>query len=619
MTRLVRACFHRIMRTLALVVTLAWAGSAFPAIIDVPAGDVAALVTAINTANGNGQDDTITLAAGSTYSVTAVDNGVTGLPVVTTKILVQGNGATVQRTGVPEFRLFDVAGTGDLTLDQLTVKGGQVTSASSPNDGGAGIRVLGAGKLTLTGSTVTQNTCLGPACQGGGIILYDDAFPTVTLIDSVISQNSAQQGGGVCLRHNDQIIVITRTTFSGNTGNEGGGLATMGTDTVTITDSTFVGNSVTDAIAPGGALGGGALDVGGGTWTISGSTFTGNSASGNNPNAFATNIYGGGLGENGGAEITIVNSTFTGNSLTNSGAGLVGGAGLFSEGGGAWTLNNVTIAGNTITGSNGSGGGMEATRGIFTVRNSIVHGNTASRNPDCSALGANGGNPVFDSFVLTQGHNVVGSIQGCAGFVATTGDLVGTDPQLGPLADNGGPTQTMALPADSPAVNAGDPGPTGEGTGCEPVDQRAAARPQGGGCDIGAFELGEVAPTTTTSTTLPGNCIPREATFVNIDCRLDLLVAAVQAADDLGRLKPGLVGAITKARDKKIQAETHDAADRAKQAKNALKKAVARTRSFIHKVRSRSARKIIPAATAAAFIDAANPILADMKELLRTL
>src|SRR5688572_27133596 len=97
----------------------------------------------------------------------------------------------------------------------------------------------------------------------------------------------------------------------------------------------------------------------------------------------------------------------------------------------------------------------------------------------------------------------------------------------------------MAPAAGSPAVNAGDPGAVGQGTGCESVDQRGVARPQDGRCDIGAVELGGETPSTTT---LPqAGCGVPAPTFENIDCRLDELVAMVQAASDLGRLKPGLV------------------------------------------------------------------------------
>ncbi len=602
-------------RLAALLLLLATPLAARAATINVPASDEAALIAAIDTANGNGEDDDIALAAGSTYTFTAANNGANALPVVTTKITIQGNGAIVERGGGPEFRLIDVGSTGDLTLDRVTVRGGQLTF-TAVRDGGAGIRVVGSGKLSLTNAVVTANTCTGAICFGGGIFVQDDDAPVVTLIDSEVSENFAESGGGICLNHNNQTLHLTRTTVRGNSGMEGGGIGTFGADTVTITDSLIIGNSVTSSGMFGGALGGGILDVSGATWTISGTTITGNSASGANTNAFATNIYGGGMAENGGATITLVNSTITGNSLTNTAGGLVGGAGLFSEGGGDWTLNNVTISGNTITASNGSGGGMEATRGTFTLRNSIVHGNTAAANPDCSALGASMSGPIFDSFVLTTGHNIVGDTTGCSGFVATTGDQVGVDPLLGPLADNGGPTQTMALLAGSPALDQADPAVPGSGgTACEAVDQRGTSRPQGTACDIGAFEVG--GPTTTT--TLPGGCDTRAPTFVSIDCRLDALIADLESAQDLGKVKTSLLRSATAAREKKIAAENTDPAN-AKKVKKLLKKAIRKIISFGFRIRSRNAVRAIPDAdrrTALRTVGA--EIQADMKTLMGSL
>jgi len=360
----------------------------------------------------------------------------------------------------------------------------------------------------------------------------------------------------------------------------------------------------------GGALGGGALDVGGGTWTISGTTFNGNSATGTRNGSF-TAIYGGAMGENGGATITMVNSTITGNSVSNSGTAFASGGGLFGEGGGTWNLRNVTIAGNTASGSSSSGGGLEVTSGDVILRNSIVANNTAGVNPDCSDM-----TPGTFATISSEGHNLITNTTGCE-LTLATGDLTGQDPQLGPLDDYGGPNKTMAPAAGSPAVNAGDPGAVGQGTGCESVDQRGVTRPQDGRCDIGAVELGGETPGTTTTTTLPqAGCGLAAPTFVNIDCRLDQLVAAVQAASDLGRLKPGLVNTITKARDKKVQAE---GTSKAKQAKNALKKASKKMMSFIHKVGSRSGRKIIPAPTSSALQGAARPIQADMMTLLQSL
>jgi len=119
----------------------------------------------------------------------------------------------------------------------------------------------------------------------------------------------------------------------------------------------------------------------------------------------------------------------------------------------------------------------DGTQSVTNCRNTIIAGNTGSGSPDVSGS------------LTSQGHNLIGDGSGGSGFVAT--DLVGTsaspvDPKLGPLQDNGGPTQTMALLPGSPAIDAGDnafaPGP---------YDQRGPGFPRvvNGKIDIGAFEV----------------------------------------------------------------------------------------------------------------------------------
>ena len=83
---------------------------------------------------------------------------------------------------------------------------------------------------------------------------------------------------------------------------------------------------------------------------------------------------------------------------------------------------------------------------------------------------------------------------GTCGF-SDTGELAGAYPLLGPLQDNGGPSQTHALLQGSPAIDAGNPATPGSGgSACEAIDQRGVSRPQGAACDIGAFELDPGTP-----------------------------------------------------------------------------------------------------------------------------
>ena len=151
-----------------------------------------------------------------------------------------------------------------------------------------------------------------------------------------------------------------------------------------------------------------------------------------------------------GTEIT--NTTISGNTLGIS-------MGAASEA----RLKNVTIVGNERGGLQAGGAGAN-----IYVENTIVAGNGPG---NCSTY--TGG--TIDS----RGHNL--DAEGTCGF-AGEGDLGGVDARLGPLADNGGPTWTHALLADSPAID-------GAGPGCPDADQRGVARPLGPACDIGAYEL----------------------------------------------------------------------------------------------------------------------------------
>lgn len=155
------------------------------------------------------------------------------------------------------------------------------------------------------------------------------------------------------------------------------------------------------------------------------------------------------------------NNTFSGNSASTGGA--LGG--FFNQ----LVLFNFTIAGNQASGSAG-GISMEASGGVV-LTNTIVAGNAGG---DCAITGPKASMNSIDG-------------DGSCGLTGP-GDLPGVNPLLGPLADNGGPTDTHALLAGSPAIDAGD------NATCLSTDQRGVARPQGPACDIGAFEAQELTP-----------------------------------------------------------------------------------------------------------------------------
>jgi uncharacterized repeat protein (TIGR01451 family) len=255
----------------------------------------------------------------------------------------------------------------------------------------------------------------------------------------------------------------------GNGGNAFGGGLDARSGSVSITDSTFSGNK---AKGGQGGAGGSSGDYGG--FGSSGGA------------AYGGAIYAAELSEYGGPGLAITNTTLSGNKAKGGNGARAGGSGrggslYFSSTTGdiEGLITNSTIAFNVAAGGSGSeyGGGADG-GGIFSdyggglaVRNSIIARNTGDQ-PDVSGA------------VTSQGDNLVGNVSGSSGFGGN--DLIGVDARLGPLANNGGFTQTHALLQGSPAINA-------VAVGAPAEDQRGASRTIGGAADIGAFEFGATA------------------------------------------------------------------------------------------------------------------------------
>jgi hypothetical protein len=171
-----------------------------------------------------------------------------------------------------------------------------------------------------------------------------------------------------------------------------------------------------------------------------------------------------------GATLTITNSTLSGNSASNAGGG------IFNSGT-TLTITNCTLSGNSTTYNNGGG--------IANVGTTVEIGNTILKT---GALGEN----IFNYFgtVTSNGYNLSSDDGG--GFLTATGDQINTDPLLGPLQNNGGPTFTHELLAGSPAIDAGDPN-FDPNSFTPPLlyDQRGSgfARVANSRIDIGAFEV----------------------------------------------------------------------------------------------------------------------------------
>ncbi len=444
---------------------------------------------AILDANANGGPDTVTLPAG-TFTLTRAgsdDNGQLGDLDITGDLTLTGAGAasTTVTISVSD-RLFHVL-SATVTISGLTISGGNQTQ-------GAGLYHVG-GKLTLSHLIFTQNNAGGVGggvnSESGLLIVTESAFTgntggaaagglfinsgTFTVSNSSFTSNNADTGGGLFVSA-DAAGTVSASTFSANTGNSAG-LHNSGA--LTVTDS-LLANNVVNASAGGGGMGnsfgtltvinttirdntageGGGINNFRGTVHLSGSALIGNTGGGLNTNAFSSPV-----------NVFITNTTFSGNTVNG---------GISNVNLSVISLNNVTLTGNSRSAGFGSGGITNS--GTFSLRNSIVAGNSTAGGaaPDCF------GN------LTSLGHNLIGNVSDC-GFSATGGDLTGfgaaaIDPKLVALQNNGGSTQTHALRADSPALEAGD------NVSCAPTDQRGQPRPLGVGaspvCDMGSFERG---------------------------------------------------------------------------------------------------------------------------------
>jgi len=296
----------------------------------------------------------------------------------------------------------------------------------SSTDGGG---IHNGGTLTLNNCTVAQNTATGG--NGGGI--YNDTTGALALTGSAVSGNTATGGGGGGgIFNSGTTLTLTTSVVSGNTSDAEGGGIDNSAGTATLTAST-VGNNTT------GANGGGIANHG--TLNLTASTVSGNTAANG----------GGGILNDGAGTLTLSVSTIAGNSAASAG-GIANGH--------AMTATGVTLAGNTNADF--------YNEADATLQSTIIQSCAFSGT---AAVTDNGGNRDGGS--------------GC-GFAAGGS---GTNLDLGPLQDNGGPTLTMLPGAGSAAI--------GAGVACAAAqmapDQRGAARPAAS-CTSGAVEAGANAP-----------------------------------------------------------------------------------------------------------------------------
>jgi CSLREA domain-containing protein len=419
------------------------------------------LRAAIQEANEQG-GGTIMLNPG-TYTLTIAPNN--ALPLAATgdldiygELTINGGGAdkTIVDGGGLD-RVFAMQVASRVTISDLTVRNG----AALPGDDGGGVWNFGAltmENVTVSGNKTRTDATLTADAPGGGIFNAG----TLQLRNCTITGNTAaDMGGGI---HNKGLLTVLQSTIAQNTAasDRGGGLSNFNKAVVVF--STISGNQAT-------GNGGGVEN--GGSLTLTHSTISGNSGE-----------LGGGIHNVGTLHMT--DATIAGNTARQSGGGLQN---EYSSDAlkGVIKLNGVTIAGNTAGAKNESspGGGGIANKkpSTTTIANSIIAGNRdmGGKAPDCRGS------------LLSVGYNLIQQTDGCKVKGTLTGNITGKDAKLGPLGQNSGPTQTMALLAGSPAIDAANPAKPGSGKGaCELTDQRGQPRAVSGAgqtvCDMGAFE-----------------------------------------------------------------------------------------------------------------------------------
>jgi predicted outer membrane repeat protein len=353
----------------------------------------------------------------------------------------------------------------------LAVSGGDATQIFKVNTdtvGAANDRVTISG-LVLRDGQVANN---GAAISSLNSDLRIDG--------AVLTGNNADLTGGAVYSYGGS-LTVTDSIFVDNEGSKGGAIyadSDSGESSLTVRNSSFGGN--TSSASNGGAI---YADDNLDSMLIAGSTFVGNEAAGNGG---AILIFGPR------ADATIQNSTITGNHATQAG----GGVAIYNNEDIPTKIKNSTISDNTADVIGGGiyrnaydnpPGGPDTT----TISSSIVAGNTAPAAPDVAdRVYLLGDGPVNGSFLI--GHSLIGDTSGGATITATPGgsNELNVDAQLGPLAENGGPTETMLPGESSPAIDAGIAGGL-------TVDQRGLDRTSDGdpvnfagsdGTDIGAVE-----------------------------------------------------------------------------------------------------------------------------------
>jgi hypothetical protein len=417
---------------------------------------------AVRTTGSFGSNDTVTFVNLADSVVTLAQ----GQLMITLPVTIEGHNLTIDANHASSAVYIQNAG---LTLNDALVRNGSDLYLAG------GINVV-SGTLQLNRVEMSGNQ----GGSGGAIEAFSATFGQgVVLNDSIIHDNHGNSGGAIFGQNSK--LGMSGTTIYGNTAQNAGGAVAVDGGSLVVTNCVITGNSA----GSGGAItnsgdvqikasilaGNGATMQGGAvamssssaTLTIAESTLSGNSAA-----------NGGAIGTGFGGTFVMTNSTLSGNTASSKGGAFY--ANKYPQ----LTLTNVTVSGNTA--SNGGGFFITEAAGKYgttslALSNTIASANTAAAGKDIGGVfpPPSGSNNLFGSALNTPPLNDSGNH-----------NLFTDTPVLGPLQDNGGPTDTLALLVGSPAINAG----SNSAAAVLTTDQRGPgfARIAGASVDIGAFE-----------------------------------------------------------------------------------------------------------------------------------
>ena len=452
----------------------------------------------------------IELEGGSTHTLN-VDSGDPGdnhLDIEQGNVTIRATGnerAIIDASGLENRDVvLHIFGDANVNLENLTITGG-VAEGDDNTEGlqrGGGLLINGTSTVIVTNSLITGNSATN---AGGGI--YAGEETTVTLIDSEVSNNqSGSDGGGILTFSND--FTLRNSTITGNstTGDStrGGGIAVRN-GTANILETTIADNSSLYGSGGGVAVSNAEVNLYSGT--ISNNT-SDSSGGGIHVDNFSSPSV-----------VSVVNSTISGNVSDFVGGGVYLDYSSFTASGNdiSVLISNSTITDNTANANldnilGGAGGGIATGQdNRIAVSNSIVTGNFDGRDNTASDVsGFFYTDFAFGVFsergILGNGNNIIGTLDRVTGTIGTGSDLVGVDPLITPLQDNGGNTLTHGLLENSPAVDSGNnaviPADTSDLDGDGNTEELIISQDQTGSdrifnetVDIGAFEFGSTANT----------------------------------------------------------------------------------------------------------------------------